>query len=127
VTTLHDEGVDWRDAWCLWCGDVLPIERDPRRKYCDRACGFAYLNDLRRVQRAEARKGKTCWQCGVPFVAQKAHKRFCSHRCATRASELRNAEPRACGWCGSTFPAVTATSRYCSKSCSAKARCAERT
>ncbi len=81
---------------------------------------------IRAERLAEARAGKTCAHCARPFVAKKAYRIFCSHRCATPASKLRNAQPRSCGWCGSTFPAVKPTSTFCSKSCAARGRASDR-
>jgi hypothetical protein len=82
-----DEPLAWADAWCAWCGDTLPLERDPRRKFCDnnRECETAYHNDRRAQRSAAARSGKTCARCSKPFVAPKAHRIYCSRECAVKA------------------------------------------
>lgn len=77
------ELTDWRDAWCKWCGDRLPEERDPRRLFCvGRECRAAYQNDLRRERLEKARAGKICQQCGATFTPQVSHAKFCCHPCA---------------------------------------------
>ncbi len=91
-----DELTPWADHWCKWCGDQLPIDRDPRRLFCDndRACHTAYYNDLRAERLKRARAGKTCKQCGATFTRQKAHAIYCSRDCAVKAGHRAVSERR---------------------------------
>ena len=89
---MHDlDPIAWTDAWCAWCGETLPVDRDPRRKFCNnhRACETAYHNDKRARRLAEGRAGRTCKLCSKPFDRPKSHSIYCSRTCACRASRLR--------------------------------------
>jgi hypothetical protein len=85
---MCDELTPWREARCLWCGELLPVDRDPRRKFCDngRACGNAHSNDLRAARYLLARMDRTCAHCGATFTRQTSKAIYCSRACAVTAS-----------------------------------------
>ena len=84
---MRDELTAWADAWCKWCGERLPYQRDPRREFCDngRACEIDYHNDLRRERRERERAGRTCANCGATFTRRSAKAIYCSRDCAVKA------------------------------------------
>lgn len=99
---------------CLRCGREFRTyaswRDDPAgRKYCSQECARAH-----RVER----KGRTCEECGEPFLAwgETRETRFCSRACA---DESRRAEVD-CDGCGETFTKQRCHVRkrnYCSTEC----------
>lgn len=47
---------------------------------------YRAVNAKRTARRADARAGRTCAHCGVPFEAARSTRRFCSDICRVRAS-----------------------------------------
>lgn len=93
---MEDELIPWADMRCKWCEARLPLERDPRRQFCDndRACQTAYFNDLRSARYLLARLDKTCAECGATFTRQKSRAIYCSRACAVKACDRAGRERR---------------------------------
>jgi Holliday junction resolvase RusA-like endonuclease len=78
---------------CLRCGKHFEVyASQSTRKFCDRACGYAWRKEQRRVN---------CEHCGTEFNPHngKAPARFCSNPCRYAA---RNVE-LTCDHCGKTY------------------------
>ena len=77
--------------WCAWCGAPLPLDRYwGRRKYCSYECGTRHEHALKARERAQARQGRRCVECGgrIPDD-RRAGSRYCSHRCGERVRRRR--------------------------------------
>ena len=85
---MDSDPTPWAERRCLWCDTLLPLERDPRRKFCDngRACQTAYYNDLRAGRLLLERMDKTCRECGATFTREKSRAIYCSRACAVKAA-----------------------------------------
>lgn len=86
-------GTDFPTAWaevrCLWCDTLLPVERDPRRLFCSRACLVAHHNDKRSARLLLARMDRSCAECGASFTGRDSRKIYCSRACAVKACNRR--------------------------------------
>lgn len=75
---------------CEQCGNTIPDDALPFKKYCCRACYKASERDLERAARAEELAGRLCKQCNAPIpVSRKRDAVFCSRKCSGRATALR--------------------------------------
>ena len=68
---------------------VLPLKlSELQRTFCSKPCRRAYHNQLRKDERAEARK-KICEVCGEEFPANRRDTKTCSPACKQKAYRRR--------------------------------------
>jgi len=117
------------DDLCPWCGSVIDRTRPHsiKRVYCSKACQIAYLHQLDKDGRLEAKQGRVCQECAGPIPATRRANvtRYCSRPCQQKASgSVRVGRyMRTCKICGIDFPGKHPTQIYCSNSCRGRAGC----
>ena len=79
---------------CAHCERPMVSRLEPsalENVFCCNACQRDYKAQLRREQRAEARK-KVCEVCGEEFIASRRDQKACSEKCRQRAYRQRQKE-----------------------------------
>lgn len=111
---------------CATCGQPLPDNAPPQRKFCTRACS---RKPLPRVQ--------NCGRCDQPFEPRAANARYCSKNCRDLANGKRktDTQPRVvreplpekpAAGCGEPFRPRRVDYLYCTPDCQALAGHARR-
>lgn len=128
MTTLDDLFDD--ASHCRECRTRLPVDRYyGRRVFCSIPCQRADYSRLTKAMIRDAKRGRTCKQCGGAISVEKNSKAvYCSLLCQQRAGhEVRRSRfPGKCAICGGDFQGHNARQKYCSPSCRAKAGLAVR-
>jgi hypothetical protein len=110
---------------CLQCGKVNSTKHRKRGKFCNSACGYAYM----KAATLDRRPAAKCNYCGIVFlmsdaqIQKAAKRRYCSPECY-RLGRMRPLSP--CLTCGKMrrLKKTRGNPRaglYCSKNCSATA------
>lgn len=75
---------------CLHCNRPVHKRGWPRDVFCCAQCEARYVGEQRRAQRAAARAGRVCSQCGETFEPPRSDAKYCSATCRQRAHRARN-------------------------------------
>jgi len=110
------------DKACNMCGEYYTPTK-AKQKFCGRDCHMLDLQAKNRRKR-EVNGAKKCLHCEKELPAPKAGmvKKYCSHKCRSRATYLRNIKvdmtPRKCMQCKELFtPKRSNGANLCSDEC----------
>jgi DNA-directed RNA polymerase subunit RPC12/RpoP len=81
--------------YCKYCGEKIFVKETEkvstarRRIFCNQSCAAVFNNTGRPSSKKREYPIKNCEQCAKPFQTTRSRKRFCSNKCSSTFSGLR--------------------------------------
>lgn len=110
---------DLKGDTCLFCDEPMPDERRADQVFCSKRCLSRYHWSLESEAIREAKRGRTCVQCGgLISVDLQASAIYCGIPCQQVAAALRRLPAgRPCARCGEPVPVERLHATTCSEVC----------